>query len=732
MAGLLERLGRTCAQHRHLVLGAWLVALVGLAFAASSLGTRTSDDLSLPGTGSQSAGEILEREFPAQQDVSSPVVFAVAEGSIASEANRKAIEATLDRLRDIPHVVSVVSPFSKEGATGVSRRGRVAYSTVTLDVEPVELKQATADAVADTAHARGLDVAVGGLIGQQASAPEATDSDGIGLVAAVLILLLTFGSVVAMGLPIVTALLGLGAGLTLVTVLGHVIAVPTIAPTLATMIGLGVGIDYALFLITRHRGHLADGVGVEDSIARTNGTSGAAVVFAGGTVIIALCSLALARIPIVSALGYTAAIVVAVAVLAAVTLLPALLAVLGTKINALPLPRQKRRAAAGAAAAGEGRSHGWARWGEAVARRPVPALVAGLVLLLALAAPALHLNLGQADASTSPKGTEARTAFDLLAEGFGPGSNGPLLVAIDLGGTGAQAAPALERLDGALEKADGVASVSPPIPSRDGSAALITVTPTTAPGARATEELVSRLRRDTIAPAVEGTALKAYVGGQTAGYVDLANRISERLPQVILTVIALSFLLLLVAFRSIVLPIKAAVMNLLSIGAAYGVVTAVFQDGWGNGLVGLHETVPIVSFVPLMMFAILFGLSMDYEVFLLSQVQEHWQESRDARQAVIDGIATTGRVITAAACIMVCVFGSFVLNADPTIKQFGLGMAVAVAVDATLVRCLLVPAVMVLLGRRSWWLPAWLDRLLPHMDIEGGPPPRPAPLPPRS
>jgi RND superfamily putative drug exporter len=628
MAGLLERLGRTCAQHRHLVLGAWLVALVGLAFAASSLGTRTSDDLSLPGTGSQSAGEILEREFPAQQDVSSPVVFAVEEGSIASEANRKAIEATLDRLRDIPHVVSVVSPFSKEGATGVSPRGRVAYATVTLDVEPVELKQATADAVADTAHARGLDVAVGGLIGQQASAPEATDSDGIGLVAAVFILLLTFGSVVAMGLPIVTALLGLGAGLTLVTVLGHVIAVPTIAPTLATMIGLGVGIDYALFLITRHRGHLADGVGVEDSIARTNGTSGAAVVFAGGTVIIALCSLALARIPIVSALGYTAAIVVAVAVLAAVTLLPALLAVLGTKINALPLPRQKRRAAAG-----EGRSHGWARWGEAVARRPLPALVAGLVLLLALAAPALHLNLGQADASTSPKGTEARTAFDLLAEGFGPGSNGPLLVAIDLGGTGAQAAPALERLAGALEKADGVASVSPPIPSRDGSAALITVTPTTAPGARATEELVSRLRRDTIAPAVEGTALKTYVGGQTAGYVDLANRISERLPQVILTVIALSFLLLLVAFRSIVLPIKAAVMNLLSIGAAYGVVTAVFQDGWGAGLVGLHETVPIVSFVPLMMFAILFGLSMDYEVFLLSQVQEHWQESASPRPA---------------------------------------------------------------------------------------------------
>lgn len=714
MPGFLERIGRACARHRLSVVALWAVALVALGLASSALGTRTSDDLSLPGTGSQAAEDIFEREFPAQTNVSSPVVFAADSGSIESAEHEREIDEALRRVAEVEHVASVVSPFTKEGAAGLSRDGRIAYATVTLDVGPTELERSTADEIAEAAEVDGLEVAVGGLIGQQAHAPEPMDSEAIGLAAAVVILLFTFGNVVAMGLPIITALLGLGAGLTLVTVLGHVIAVPTIAPTLATMIGLGVGIDYALFLITRHRANLAAGLGVEESIARTNGTSGAAVVFAGGTVIIALVSLVLANIPIVAALGYTSAIVVAVAVLAAVTLLPAVLSLLGHRVNALRLPLPRRAVG--------GEAHGWKRWGEIVARRPWPFLLVGLVVLLAMAAPVLSLHLGQADAGTSPKGTESRTAFDLLAEGFGPGENGPFIVAVELGDApGDEAKAALARLDEALGKADGVASVSPPIPSADGTAALITVVPTTAPAARETELLVPKLRDEVIAPAVEGTDLRAYLGGQTAAAVDLADGISDRLPRVILIVIALSFVLLLLAFRSIVLPLKAAAMNLLSIGAAYGVVTLVFQEGFGVGLVGLSETVPIVSFVPLMMFAILFGLSMDYEVFLLSQIQEHWREEGDARKAVIDGIANTGRVITAAALIMVCVFGSFVLNDDPTIKQFGLGMAVAVAVDATLVRCLLVPAVMVLLGRASWWLPGWLDRRLPHMDIEGRP-----------
>jgi RND superfamily putative drug exporter len=721
MPAALARLGRACARHRLLVLGVWLAALIALAVLAGTLGTRTSDNLSLPGTGSQEATDVFEREFPAQQDATGTVVFEAPKGEqITGDKHRQAVEDTVKRLEGEAHVASVVSPFSKAGAAQLSQQGRIAYAAVTLDLQPAELTHDDAEAIVEAAHkTESVRVAVGGVIGDQAAAAEGDSSEAIGLAAAVVILLFTFGTVVAMGLPIVTALLGLVTGLALVTVLGHVIAVPTIGPTLATMIGLGVGIDYALFLITRYRAERALGTGTEDAIARTVGTSGSAVVFAGGTVIIALLSLALARIPIVAALGYTSAIVVAVAVLAAVTLLPAILSLLGPRIDRLRVPLPHR-------SGGDGHSHGWRRWAESVARRPWPHLLVGLVILLALSAPTLMLNLGQADDGTAAKGSDPRVAYDLLAQGFGPGANGPLIVVAPLDGESPQQAqPALTKLSDALGKAAGVAAASPPIPSDSGRAALITVTPTTAPAAQETEDLVSRLRADVIPEATAGTGLTAYVGGQTAGYVDLADQISDRLPRVILIVIALSFLLLLLAFRSVVLPIKAAAMNLLSIGAAYGVVTAVFQEGWGEQLVGLSETVPIVSFVPLMMFAILFGLSMDYEVFLLSQIREHWQAEGDARKAVVDGLAATGRVITAAALIMVCVFGSFVLNDDPTIKQFGLGMAVAVAVDATLVRCLLVPSVMVLLDKRSWWLPRWLDRALPQARLEA-PEPEPA------
>jgi RND superfamily putative drug exporter len=434
-------------------------------------------------------------------------------------------------------------------------------------------------------------------------------------------------------------------------------------------------------------------------------TSGNAVVFAGTTVVIALCSLALAGIPIVSALGYSAAIVVVVAVLASITLLPCLLAIVGTRINALRVPGLHRRAVKPGV-------HGWAKWAHAMANRPWLALVAGLAVLVVLTLPVLNLHLGQADNGTAAKGSEQRIAFDLISDGFGAGANGPLLVTVP----GTPDPTELAKLDAALKTADGVASVSPPIPAPDGQAAIVTVTPTTAPGDLATEALVRRLRS-----AISDARVDAQIGGQTASGVDLAAKISDRLPQVILTVIALSFLLLLLAFRSIVLPIKAAVMNLLSIGAAYGVVTFVFQEGHLLSLIGLSEAVPIVSFVPLMMFAILFGLSMDYEVFLLSACHERWIETRDPRRSVVDGIASTGRVITSAALIMVAVFAAFVGNADPTIKQFGLGMAVAVAVDATIVRCLLVPAVMVLLGKSAWWLPSWLDRWLPHVSVEGEP-----------
>jgi len=472
------------------------------------------------------------------------------------------------------------------------------------------------------------------------------------------------------------------------------------------MIGLGVGIDYALFLITRHRQHLAEGMSVAESIPRTVATSGSAVVFAGITVVIALCSLALADIPIVASLGYSSAIVVVVAVLASITLVPALLAIAGERIHALKIPALHRRADPKPGA------HGWRKWAHMVADRPWPWLLGGLAVLIALSIPILQLQLGQSDNSTAAAGSEERVAFDLLSEGFGAGVNGPLLITVP----GKPDAAKLGVLVAALKQADGVAAVSDPLPAPDGKSSVITATPTTAPADQATSDLVSRLRDDVIPP----THVDASVGGQTAAGVDLAAKISGRLPQVILIVIALSFLLLLLAFRSVLLPIKAAAMNLLSIGAAYGVVTLVFQEGFLNQLIGLHgESIPIVSFVPLMMFAILFGLSMDYEVFLLSSCHEHWQDSRDARHAVVEGIAATGRVITSAALIMVSVFASFIVNDDPTVKQFGLGMAVAVAVDATVVRCMIVPALMSLMGRSAWWMPAWLDRWLPHVSVEG-------------
>ncbi len=707
MSRFLHALGRLCVRRRWPVLIACLLVVAGLGVAANALGTRTTDDFSLPGTGSQRAQDILEDHFPALTQLSSPVVFEAREGRIDAGANRRAVAETLRRLQRVEDVASASDPFS---ATTVSPDGRIAYTTLTFDVAPQDLTHAVADdvvAATDAARDR-LTVAVGGIVGQQAETSVTDSSEAVGLVIALVVLLFTFGTVVAAGMPIVTALIGLSAGLSLVTILGHVISVPTVGPILGTMIGLGVGIDYALFLITRHRQHLDAGMSVAESIPRTVATAGSAVVFAGGTVVIALCSLALAGIPIVASLGFSAAIVVVIAVLSAIVLLPALLAIAGARIHALRVPFLHRRATA------KPGFHGWARWAHIVADRPWPALVAGVAILLALTIPALSLKLGQADNGTAAKGTEQRVAFDLLSRGFGPGFNGPLLVAVD----GPPDPAALAKLAAALKAAPGVAAVSPPIPAADGQAAVLTVTPTTAPGALATETLVAHLRDRAIPP----TGVDAQVGGMTAGGVDLAAKISDRLPQVIGTVILLSFLLLMLAFRSILLPIKAAVMNLLSIGAAYGVVTLVFQDAWANELIGLGgEHIPIVSFVPLMMFAILFGLSMDYEVFLLSACQEHWHETGDARRAVVDGIASTGRVITSAALIMVSVFAAFVFNDDPTVKQFGLGMAVAVAVDATVVRCLLVPAVMILLGRRAWWLPAWLDRRLPHVSIEGEP-----------
>jgi RND superfamily putative drug exporter len=478
------------------------------------------------------------------------------------------------------------------------------------------------------------------------------------------------------------------------------------------MIGLGVGIDYALFIVTRHKLQLGAGMELRESIARATATAGGAVLFAGFTVVIALCSLAFAGIPLVSTLGFTAAIAVVIAVAAAITLLPAMLGALGPRIDSLKVSFGK------SSPPGDAEPHGWTRWARGVADRPWRSSIAALAVLVVLALPIFQLELGQNDISALPKSTTARQAYDSLTEGFGPGVSGPLLITPEFQ-TPAEAKKVLPVLVKEVGGAPDVAQVSEPTLDKAGTVAVFTLISNSAPWADATVSLVEDLRATTIPHALAGTKAVAYVGGQTAGYIDLATQIGDKLPLMIAIVVGLSFIVLLLAFRSLLVPVKAAAMNLLSVAAAYGVVTAVFQLGWGSSLIGLDHPIPIVSFVPLLMFAILFGLSMDYEVFLLTQMQEHYKAHGDAKRAVVEGLANTGRVITSAAAIMVCVFTSFVLNGNPLVKEFGVGLAVAIAIDATLVRCLLVPAVMVLAGRRMWWLPGWLDRIVPHISVEG-------------
>jgi RND superfamily putative drug exporter len=715
--------GRTCVRRRFSVIAVWLVVAVGLHVWAASLGQQWNDNLTLPGTGSTRATDLLQQKLPQQAYGSIPLTLLDHSGTLGDAASTSAIDATVRNLKAVPHVTRVVSPLDAGASALLSKDRTAAYISVTLDIGSSDTSTGQAQQILDAAEPAaqaGLEPAVGGYVGQKLSRPSTESSEAVGLAAAVIILLLAFGTATAMALPIITAVLGLLTTLALITAVGHVSAVPTVAPTLATMIGLGVGIDYALFIVTKHKLQLAHGVAMDESIARATATSGGAVVFAGVTVVIALCSLFVAGIPLVSTLGYTAAIAVGVSVLAAMTLLPALLGALGDHINSLRLQ-------VGRGHPDDHEPHGWARMARAVGSRPWPYLVASTILLLVLAFPLVHLRLGQSDQSVLPTSTTSRQAYDTITQGFGAGSNGPFLVAVRFG-TPAKAAqaggdpstdPRLAALQSAIAKTAGVKSVAPATVDPSGTGAVFSAIATTAPSASQTEDLVNHLRDTVIPNALAGTDLTAYVGGQTAGYIDLAEKIGAKLPLMIAIVVILSFIVLMFAFRSVLIPIKAALMNLLSVGAAYGVVTFVFQEGHGAGLVGLPHAIPIVSFAPLLMFAILFGLSMDYEVFLVSQIQERYHATDDAREAVVEGLAATGRVITSAALVMVFVFSSFVLNGDPVVKEFGIGLAVAIALDATVVRCLLVPAVMELLDRRSWWLPGWLDGALPHLNVEG-------------
>jgi uncharacterized membrane protein YdfJ with MMPL/SSD domain len=1025
----LYRLGLFTARRKWVVLGTWVVLAVGIVVLVRSFGSNTSNNLDLPGTDSQAASDLLTSRFPPQQNGNSPIVFYAETGKVTDAKNKQAIQDSYAAIKKVPHVVSATSPFSQQGAAGLSKDKHTAFIPVLLDVGSNALTQDLAEQVlhaADPGRKAGMEVAAGGPVGSELSEPATESSEVVGLAAAMIILAFTFGTLVAMGLPIVSAVIGLLVGLSLIGLLGHVVTVPSIAPTLATMIGLGVGIDYALFLVARYRSLLRERVEFHEAIATSVATSGSAIVFAGSTVVLALITLLIAGIPLVTSLGYASAVAVATAVLASLTLLPAVLSLLGTHIESVRMPAFMRPRP-------KPSDRGfWGAWAHFVVARPWLCIAVSAAILVPLTIPFFSLDLGQEDIGATPKSTTERQAYDLMARGFGVGFNGPLLIAVQLG-TPAKASsefesqkqqaqnlqqqleqeqkqgktqqqeltaqsnslkqqqqqleqeqqqldqqaselkneqaaleaeakrltaeqadvqaqgqqlkqqqvgltaelksigneanqllregakltkeattvarrlarnraqqrtieaklrrnprpaektrleahlrklerqeqrlekerdaifrqeqalrkqqralvaktqtvhadeiavanqaialaadaaslanqavaavkqkqtlqqqaadlevqaadlqvqaanlqtqaanlntqkvqlqgeqqqgttqqqqaeqlqnqltnelteaggdergtdPRLVQLQDALTDTGGVKVVSPPNINGKGDATTFNVIATTAPAATQTADLVRTLRTYVIPQATKGTNLEAHVGGQTASYVDLAAAISSKLLLVIAAVIALGFLVLMTAFRSVLVPTQAAIANVLSVAAAFGILTACFQWGWGTSLVGLttaNGTVPIASFVPLIMFAVVFGLSMDYQVFLMSQIEHYRTQTDSDRDAVARGLASGARVIVAAALIMIAVFGSFILNGDPTVKQFGVGLSVGVALAALTV-LLFAPAFLVLAGRASWWLPAWAERVVPHVDIEGGRPPR-QPAPPES
>jgi RND superfamily putative drug exporter len=710
VSAFLFRLGRSSARHPVRVLGIWLVAAVAIMALQSSAGGQFDNSERVPGVESQHAADVLNDRFPSQGGQSARIVLHTDEGRLDDPDRAPLVVAARTGLAAGADVASVTDPFAPESAA-ISADGQTAYLDVTYALDKLTAAQLDdALAVTDAARAGGVDVELTGSLALLAE--EAPSSELIGVAVAILVLLGAFGSVVAMGLPIVTALMGIFVGVAGVGVLSAVMDVPEFSLILCAMVGLGVGIDYALFIVTRHRQLLHEGMSVEEAAGTANATAGLAVLFAGTTVVIAILGLFLAGLPAISAMGAAVALVVTISMAAAVTLLPGLLGLAGTKIDKLSIHRKGH-------VAKPARETLSGRWAHHVGSHPVRYVIAGLGILCAIAVPALSMRIGVPDDGNAPVDTTQRIAYDQLATGFGRGFNGPIQVVVEVP-TGADLA-AVDRVHDALRADPGVAAVTAPVFNAAGDTAVLTANPTTSPQDARTDQLVRHLRADVLPATVAGTDARVSLTGKAMA-TDLADRISSRLPLFIAAVVAMSFLLLMIVFRSILVPLKAAVMNLLSIAAAYGVLVAVFQWGWGAELIGLHSTMPINPFLPLIMFAMLFGLSMDYEVFLLSRVREEYVETGDNHEAVVRGLSSTARVITSAALIMISVFGAFVLSDDPNGKLFGMGLAVAVLIDATLVRMVLVPATMSLLGHANWWLPTWLDRILPHLDLEGAAP----------
>ncbi|HEV3033996.1 MAG TPA: MMPL family transporter [Solirubrobacteraceae bacterium] len=714
--GVVARASRWVVRHRRTTVIGWLVLLIGAFALSGAIGTEYSNNFSLPGTESQRAADLLKRDFPAQAGDSDQIVFAVRHGLVTEAAVRARVVPMLEAVARLPHVTGVVSPFSAKGAQEISQGVKIAFATVTFDERANLIPPSATERVISTAKGVAspqLQVALGGQAIEQVQKPSLGTATGIGLLAAMVVLFITFGSLLAMGLPIITALLGLGTGIGLAGLASRLIGMPTFSTQLAAMIGLGVGIDYALFIVTRFReNYLIDG-DVRGSITAAMDTAGRAVLFAGTTVIIALLGQFALGVEFLYGLAVASALAVLMTMLAGLTVLPALLARFGERIGR---PRASRRRNRGQTDPASGEPAGlWARWAGFIERHPWEGMIAGLAIMLTLCAPALALRLGNSDAGNNPPNQTTRQAYDLLAKGFGPGFNGPLQVVAQL--PRAHAAAALTTVSNTLRATPDVASVSPARVSPQGLTAVFNVYPRSSPQALATTELVSTLRQHTLPPVAAATSSTLIVGGSNAAAIDFTHVLSSKLPLFVGVVVLLSALLLLVVFRSVVIPLQAAFMNLLSIGASLGVVVAIFQWGWFGSLFNVRGA-PIQAFIPVMLFAIVFGLSMDYEVFLVSRIHEEWTRKGDAHQAARQGLASTGRVITAAATIMICVFLSFVVGGERVLELFGLSLASAVFLDAFVVRSLLLPSVLQLLGQRTWALPSWLEHRLPHIAID--------------
>ncbi|WAL75197.1 MMPL family transporter [Kitasatospora sp. YST-16] len=715
MSTLLGRLGGAAAARPWRTVVAWVLLIGAIFGSAQAFGGEPRDNYRVPGTRSTAGMDLLNARFPDSSGTSARVVVHDRGGrALPAEA----LAGLRERLAGLPHALSVTGPIP-------SRAGDTALLTVGYDVKVTDFKgSAGLDALRAAARSTtdaGYQVEFGGELPENFSAPNGT-AEAIGMVAALVILVLALGTVIAAGLPLLVALAGLGAGTGLITLLSAVTDISGIAPTVASMVGLGVGIDYALLLVSRHVEGLRRGLDARAAAAEANATAGSSVVVAGATVLVSLFGLKLAGLSVYASFGYATFATVGAVMAAALTLVPALAALAGPRL----LRRAERRApaapAAPATAGGAGARPGptrTERWARLVGRRPVAAAVLSLAVLLGLAAPMLGMRTWPQDAGSQASGNTTRKAYDLIAGAYGPGANGPLLLAVDLRKLPESELPALE---GRMAADPGVAAVQPARFNAARDAAVISVQPTTGPQDRATAKLLQRLRGGGLPTGVEAT-------GTVAAFSDISDRLSQRLWVVVPFVVALSLILLTVLFRAPVIAVKAAAMNLLSVAAAYGVMTAVFQHDASARLLGLPHAVPVSSWVPILMFTILFGLSMDYEVFLLSRVREDWLATGDARGSVVRGLSSTGRVISSAAAIMVAVFTGFAIDPDITVKMIGVGMAAAVLVDATVVRMVLVPATMTLLGRRNWWLPGWLDRLLPELRVEPGEAPAPAAQP---